>query len=90
MSVKSIRRWYAVYRIGDCEPSYLISALSIEQVESWLESNSEKCVVMFCKVWQFMKVMSGLPEGLGDIRDFAQNHWRMVNDGINYYVVILS
>jgi len=90
MSVKRIRQWYAVYQIGDSEPSYLISALSIKQVEAWLEPNSEKYIVMFCKVWQFMKVMSGTPEGLGDIRDLAHNHWRMVNDGIKYYVMILS
>ena len=84
------RQWYCVWRMGNAEPTYLVSAFSVSSVIRGLGLVSSPYKVLPAKVWWLAKVMSGEPCRLSEITDLAPNTWLMVNEGVVYQVIILN
>ena len=84
------RHWYIVFRLGQAEPYYFVSALSASSVYRNLVLHKKVYKVLPAKVWWLAKVMSGNPVRLTETTDLAPNGWLMLNDGIAYQVIILN
>lgn len=90
MVTKPERQWYGVYWLGDSEPTWFVSALSIDSVYKHLSVTDKVCRVVPAKVWMLAKMLSGRPIMLPSIKDIAPNFWDMVTEGHTVKVGILD
>lgn len=84
------RKWYLVWRLGNPEPTYFVSAFSVSSVVRGLNLLPSQYKILPGKAWWLAKIMSGEPCGLPEVTNLAPATWLMVNDGVVYQVFILN
>jgi len=84
------RRWYVVYRIGEGEPDYMISAVSDKVVKKWARKLLFPYRIVVAKTWELAKVMSGSPSRLPYAESTAPNNWFMASEYCRTSVIIFG